>query len=101
MDRDLSNFRPSRLWRRMPLERRVDAAGLFWDDEHSADQQMEAVTANATHMKFRPRSGVTLAPDKRAKDLAELPTVTHTIPARALVTYHLQRPRPVMGGVPA
>jgi hypothetical protein len=59
MDRDLSNFRPSKLWRRMPLERRVDAAGLFWDDEHSADQQMEAVAALATHMKFRPRSVIT------------------------------------------
>ena len=97
MDRDLSNFRPSKLWRRMPLERRVDAAGLFWDDEHSADQQMEAVAAIATHMKFRPRSVVTLAPEKRAKYLAQLPTVTDAIAARALVNYHLERQRPMMG----
>ncbi len=97
MDRDLSEFRPSKLWRRMPLERRVDAAGLFWDDEHSADQQMEAVAAIATHMKFRPRSVVTLAPDKRAKYLAQLPTVTDAIAARALVNYHLERQRPMMG----
>ena len=80
----------------MPLERRVDAAGLFWDDEHSADQQMEAVAAIATHMKFRPRSVVTLAPDKRAKYLAQLPTVTDAIAARALVNYHLDRQRPMM-----
>jgi len=97
MDRDLSNFRPSKLWRRMPLERRVDAAGLFWDDEHSADQQMEAVAAIATHMKFRPRSVVTLAPEKRAKYLAQLPTITDAIAARALVNYHLERQRPMMG----
>jgi hypothetical protein len=97
MDRDLSNFRPSKLWRRMPLERRVDAAGLFWDDEHSADQQMEAVAALATHMKFRPRSVISLAPQKRAKYLAQLPTVTDTIAARALVNYHLERQRPMMG----
>lgn len=97
MDRDLSNFRPSKLWRRMPMERRVDAAGLFWDDEHSADQQMEAVAALATHMKFRPRSVITLAPEKRAKYLAQLPTVTDTIAARALVNYHLERQRPMMG----
>jgi hypothetical protein len=97
MDRDLTNFRPSKLWRRMPLERRVDAAGLFWDDEHSADQQMEAVAALATHMKFRPRSVITLAPEKRAKYLAQLPTVTDTIAARALVNYHLERQRPMMG----
>ena len=81
----------------MPLERRVDAAGLFWDDEHSADQQMEAVAALATHMKFRPRSVITLAPEKRAKYLAQLPTVTDTIAARALVNYHLERQRPMMG----
>ena len=58
MRRTCPSFRPSKLWRRMPLERRIDAAGLFWDDEHSADQQMEAVAAIATHMKFRPRSVV-------------------------------------------
>ena len=81
----------------MPLERRVDAAGLFWDDEHSAEQQMEAVAAIATHMKFRPRSVVTLAPDKRAKYLAQLPTMTDSIAARALVNYHLERQRPMMG----
>jgi hypothetical protein len=97
MDRDLSNFRPSKLWRRMPLERRVDAAGLFWDDEHSADQQMEAVAAIATHMKFRPKSIVTLAADRRAKYLAQLPTMTDAIAARALVNYHLERQRPMMG----
>src|SRR5436190_13201017 len=97
MDRDLSNFRPSKRWRRLPLDRRIDAAGLFWDDEHSADQQMEAIAAIATHMKFRPRSVVNLPPDKRAKYLATLPTVTDTIAARALVNYHLERQRPMMG----
>ena len=81
----------------MPLERRIDAAGLFWDDEHSADQQMEAVASIATHMKFRPRSVVTLAPERRAKYLAQLPNVTDAIAARALVNYHLERQRPMMG----
>src|SRR4029079_9114004 len=96
MDRDLSHFRPSKLWRRLPLERRIDAAGLFWDDEHSADQQMEAVASIATHMKFRPRSILTLAPEKRAKYLAQLPNVSDAIAARALVNYHLERQRPMM-----
>ena len=79
------------------MDRRIDAAGLFWDDEHSADQQMEAVAALATHMKFRPRSVIALAPEKRAKYLAQLPTVTDTIASRALVSYHLERQRPMMG----
>jgi hypothetical protein len=96
MDRDLSSFRPSKLWRKMPVERRIDAAGLFWDDEHSAEQQVEAVSAIASHMKFRPRSVISLAPDKRAKYLAQLPTISDTIAARALVNYHLERQRPMM-----
>ena len=97
MDRDLSNYRPSRLWRRLPLERRIEAADLFWNDEHSADQQMEAVAAIANHMKFRARSVLTLAPEKRAKYLAQLPNVSDAIAARALVNYHLERQRPMMG----
>jgi hypothetical protein len=97
MDRDLTNFRPSKIWRRMPLDRRVEAAGLFWDDEHSADQQLEAIATIATHMKFRPRSVVALEPAKRAKYLAQLPTITDAIAARALVNYHLERQRPMMG----
>jgi hypothetical protein len=97
MDRDLSNYRPSKLFRRMPLERRVDAADLFWSDEHSAEQQMEAVTSIATHMKFRPRSILALTPEKRARYLAQLPNVSDAIAARALVNYHLERQRPMMG----
>jgi hypothetical protein len=97
MDRDLSNYRPSRIWRRMPMERRLDAADLFWNDEQSADQQLEAVASIATHMKFRPKSVLTLAPERRAKYLATLPTMTDTIAARALVAYHLERQRPMMG----
>src|SRR5262245_12511496 len=97
MDRDLSNFRPSKLWRRMPLEQRIEASALFWDDEQSADQQMEAVSSIASHMKFRPRSVLGLDPEKRARYLARLPTVSDTVAARALVNYHLERRRPMMG----
>ena len=57
---------------------------------------MEAVAAIATHMKFRTKSVLGLAPEKRAKYLATLPTVTDAIAARALVNYHLERQRPMM-----
>jgi hypothetical protein len=97
MDRDLSNYRPSKLFRAMPLERRLEAADLFWNDEHSAEQQMEAVASIAAHMKFRARSVLGLPPDKRARYLAQLPTVSDAIAARALVSYHLERHRPMMG----
>ena len=81
----------------MPIERRVEAADLFWNDEQSADQQLEAVSAIATHMKFRPKSVLSLAPERRAKYLATLPTMSDTIAARALVAYHLERQRAMMG----
>jgi hypothetical protein len=96
MDQDLSGFRPSRLWKRMPQEKRVEAAGLFWEDEQSTDQQLEAIAAIASHMKFRTKSVLGLAPEKRAKYLATLPNVSDTIAARALVNYHLARQRPMM-----
>ena len=79
------------------MDRKLDAADLFWNDEHSADQQLEAVAAIATHMKFRPKSVLSLAPDRRAKYLATLPTMSDAIAARALVNYHLERQRDMMG----
>ena len=97
MEQDLAQFRPSKLWRRMPLEQRIDAAGLFWADEQSADQQLEAVGSIATHMKFRPRSVLSLAEDRKARYLAGLPTISDSVAARALVSYHLGRHRSMMG----
>ena len=96
MEPDLSEFRPSRLWKRMPVENRIAAAELFWDDEQSTEQQLEAVAALATHMKFRTKSVLGLAPERRAKYLATLPNVSDSIAARALVNYHLAKQRPMM-----
>jgi hypothetical protein len=96
MAQDYSDFRPSRLWRRLSAERRMDAAELFWGDEQSTDQQVEAIAAIASHMKFRTKSVLALPADKRVKYLATLPNVSDTIAARALVSYHLERHRPMM-----
>ncbi|MEX2272340.1 MAG: hypothetical protein WD690_12755 [Vicinamibacterales bacterium] len=89
---------PSRLWRRLPVERRTEAARAFWenDDEASLNEQMEAVLALSRHMKFRPQSMQAMALDKRAKYLAQLPGVSDSIAARALVSYHLAHQRPMM-----
>jgi len=97
MDQDFSEFRPSRLWKRLPLDRRMEAAELFWNDEQSADQQIEAVSSIAAHMKFRVKSVLNLPPEKRTKYLATLPNISDAIAARALVSYHLDRQRPMMG----
>ncbi len=96
MPQDYSEFRPSRLWKRMPAERRLAAAVLFWEDEHSTDQQVEAIAAIASHMKFRTKTVLGLPAEKRAKYLATLPSISDTIAARALVNYHLARQRPMM-----
>ena len=96
MTQDFSDFRPSRIWKRLPLERRQAAAELFWQDDQSTDQQVEAIAAIASHMKFRTKSVLGLAPDKRTKYLAGLPNVSDTIAARALVNYHLAQQRPMM-----
>ena len=96
MEQDFTAFRPSRLWKGMTPEHRMAAAELFWDDEQSTDQQLEAVAAIASHMKFRTKSVLGLTPEKRARYLATLPNVSDTIAARALVNYHLGRQRPMM-----
>lgn len=80
----------------MSADRRIAAAELFWSDEQSTEQQVEAVTALATHMKFRAKSVIALPLEKKAKYLATLPTVSDTVAARALVSYHLERQRPMM-----
>lgn len=81
----------------MPLEQRIVAAALFWSDEQSADQQLEAVGSIATQMKFRPRSVLSLADDRKARYLAGLPNISDAVAARALVGYHLALQRPMMG----
>ena len=97
MEQDLSRFRPSRLWKAMSAERRLEVAELFWSDEQSTEQQMEAVAAIAGHMKFRIKSVIGLPVERKAKYLTSLPNVSDTIAARALVNYHLTKQRPMMG----
>lgn len=80
----------------MSAERRMAAAEVFWADEQSTEQQIEAVGALAGHMKFRPKTVISLPLEKKVKYLATLPTVSDTVAARALVNYHLEHQRPMM-----
>ena len=97
MTQDYGDFRPSKLWKRLPAERRIAAAGLFWADEQSAEQQMEAIAAIAAHMKFRTKTLFGLSQEKKSKYLSTLPNISESIAARALVNYHLETQRPMMG----
>ena len=81
----------------MSPERRMEAAELFWADEESPEQQVEAVAAIASHMKFRAKSVMGLPLAKKAQYLARLPTVSDSVASRALIQFHLQLQRPMMG----
>jgi len=93
----VEEIRPSRLWRLMPLDLRVAAAGAFWADEQAALEQAEAVALIARQIKFRPQSIMTLPIDKRAKHLGGLVQVSDLLAARLVIAYHLEHQRPMMG----
>jgi hypothetical protein len=80
----------------MSPDARTAAAELFWNDENSAAQQAEAIAAIAAHMKFRTKSVLALPAQRRTRYLVTLPTISDSIVARALVSYHLDRQRPMM-----
>jgi len=90
-------LRAARLWKNLPPERRLDTAVAFWSDSEDVASQAEAIDAIARHMKFRARSVMGLPVEKRARYLCALPTVSDSLAARLLVTYHLATQRPMMG----
>lgn len=93
----MASVRPSVLWKKMPVEKRVTAAEAFWQDEHGLEQQVEAVVAIARKLKFRPKSVQQQPLDRRAKQLAHMADVSETIATRALIAYHLAAERAMMG----
>ena len=97
MSQSSEEVRPVRLWRQMPLDDRVSAAGAFWRDEQAALEQAEAVALIARHIKFRPKSVLGLPVEKKARHLASLAQVSDLLAARLLVAYHLEHQRPMMG----
>lgn len=90
-------MRPARLWRALPTDVRLTAAGSFWQDDQARLEQAEAVALIARQIKFRPKSVVSLSVDRKAKHLAGMAQVSDLLAARLLVSYHLQHQRPMMG----
>jgi hypothetical protein len=89
---------PGKLWKRIPQERRVEAATAFWqDEEESIEQQAEALLAIASHYRFRPKTVRTLSIDKKVKYLSALPALSDAVAGRVLVAYHLAHQRPMLG----
>jgi hypothetical protein len=92
--------RPARLWKDLPVEKRVQAAEAFWRDESSPDvqvQQMEATLLLARRLNFRPKSVSALAVERRARLLAQVGEVSDAVATRALIAYHFAAQRPLMG----
>jgi hypothetical protein len=87
---------PAHIWREMTAEQRLAAAGALWSDADSVPQQAEAVQAISRQLRFRPQSVMKLAPEKRARHLAALRTVSESMASRALVVYHLTSRRPML-----
>ena len=88
---------PSRLWKRMTGDKRLQAARAFWHDEQAADDQLQAVLLIAQQKKFRPKTVVSLEEERKARHLASLPTLPDALAAKALIVYHLAEQRAMMG----
>ena len=61
------------------------------------DDQLQAAFLIAQQKKFRPKSVLGLDLDRKARHLSGVANVPETVAARALVLYHLEAQRPMMG----
>ncbi len=89
--------RPSQLWKQLNAEKKRHAADAFWQDEHATNEQAEAVNLIAQRIKFRLKSVVAMPIEKKTHYLLSLPAISEMLAARALVAYHLQHQRAMMG----
>lgn len=87
---------PGRLWKRIPLDRRTEAAAAFWEDEEGAEQQAEALLAISAHFHFRLKTTLLLPMERKVRYLASLPGLSDTVAGRVLVAYHLRHRRPML-----
>ena len=88
---------PARLWKKLTPPHRQRVATAFWQADDAVDDQVQAALLIAQQKKFRPKSVLALDDDRKAKHLASMPSVPEQIAARALVAYHLETQRPMMG----
>ena len=81
----------------MTAEQRHRAARAFWRDEKGAAERTQAVLLIAQQLKSRPKTVAGLDDERRARQLASVPTLPDAIAARVLMFYHLAEQRPMMG----
>ena len=88
---------PARLWKKLTLPHRQKVAVAFWQADEAVDDQVQAALLIAQQKKFRPKSVMALDDERKAKHLASMPLIPEQIAARALIAYHLQTQRSMMG----
>ena len=89
---------PARLWKQMPEAKRLLAAEAFWQERDGVEQQIEAMTLIARHLKARPKFVQGLPLEKKARYLVTFPQMPDALAARLLVSYHLAHQRPMLKG---
>jgi len=89
--------RPSELWKSLSADRKLSAAGAFWQDEGAFAEQAEAVALITQRIKFRAKSLVKMPVVRKAQHLATLGGLSEALAARLLVSHHLEQQRPMMG----
>lgn len=88
---------PARLWKKLSPLHRQKVAVAFWQADDAVDDQVQAALLIAQQKKFRPKSVLALDDERKARHLASMPSVPEQVAARALVAYHLETQRPMMG----
>ena len=81
----------------MTVPNRQKAALAFWQAEEAVDDQVQAALLIAQQKKFRPKSVLALDDERKSRHLASMPNLPEQIAARALIAYHLEAQRPMMG----
>ena len=81
----------------MTMPHRQRAALAFWRADEAVDDQVQAALLIAQQKKFRPKSVLALDDERKSKHLASLPSIPEQMAARALIAYHLETQRPMMG----
>lgn len=88
---------PSKLWKRMSPEQRLQTAQALWAEEQATEDQIQAIMLIAQQKKFRPKTVLALDDERKAKHFAGLINLPDPMAARALVLYHLSQQREMMG----
>lgn len=88
---------PARLWKKMTLPHRQKAALAFWQADEAVDDQVQAALLIAQQKKFRPKFVLALDDERKSKHLASMANLPEQVAARALIAYHLEAQRPMMG----